>query len=93
MGNNYVGQFLISHGGKIKCERKVEEATYFMNDSGDENSSSYCLLLTIKKMTTFHKSLEPPTSVYPSLKNKQINGIIVKNTFTISLSVGYLVKF
>ena len=72
----------------------MEEATYFMNDSGDENSSSYCLLLTIKKMTTFHKSLEPPTSVYdPSLKNKQINGIIVKNTFTISLSVGYLVKF
>ena len=68
-----------------------------MNDPGDENSSSYCLLLTIKKMTTFHKSLEPPTSVYvrthPSLKNKQINGIIVKNTFTISLSVGYLVKF
>ena len=60
----------------------MEEATYFMNDSGDENSSSYCLLLTIKKMTTFHKSLEPPTSVYvrthPSLKNKQINGMIVK---------------
>ena len=53
-----------------------------MNDPGDENSSSYCLLLTIKKMTTFHKSLEPPTSVYvrthPSLKNKQINGMIVK---------------
>ena len=34
MDNNYVGQFSISRGEK--CERKMEEATYFMNDSGWE---------------------------------------------------------
>ena len=120
MNNNYVGQFSISRGEK--CERKMEEATYFMNDSGWELFflllRSYVFyerirgwklfFLLYKKLrilwttpgmrtllpivccwpsrrwphSTNHSSRQRAYTyvhtTHPSLKNKQINGMIVK---------------